>query len=60
MEHLLTIDQLSDILQVKKNTLYSWVFSRKIPFVKIGGVLRFKEKAINNWIEGQEKETKNF
>ncbi len=60
MDKLLTIDQLSDILQVKKNTIYSWTFTRKIPFVKINGALRFKEKAINSWIEGQEKETRNF
>jgi len=60
MEKLLTIEQLCEILQVKKNTIYSWTFMRKIPFVKINGALRFKEKAITSWIEGQEKETKKF
>jgi excisionase family DNA binding protein len=60
MDKLLTINQLSELLQIKKSTIYSWTFTRKIPFVKINGALRFKEKAINGWIEGQEKETKNF
>jgi len=60
MERLLTIDQVSELLQIKKSTLYSWTFTRKIPFVKINGALRFKEKAINNWIEGQEQEPKVF
>ena len=44
MERLLTIDQLSELLQVKKNTIYSWTFTRRIPFVKIGGGLRFRKK----------------
>ena len=57
MDKLLTIDQLSDILQVKKNTIYSWTFTRKIPFVKINGALRFKEKAITKWIDEQEEKT---
>jgi len=41
MDRLLKIDQLSEILQVKKNNIYSWTFTRKILFVKINGALRF-------------------
>ena len=58
MERLLTIEQVSEILQVKKNTLYSWTHTRKIPFVKVGGVLRFKEKAISRWVDEQVEEAK--
>ena len=60
MERLLTIAQVSEILQVKKNTIYSWTFTRRIPFVKINGALRFKEKVISNWINAQEKATKEY
>jgi len=60
VERLLTIDQLSEILQVRKNTLYSWVFSRKIPHIKIGGLLRFQEKEISKWIDAQVKENRNL
>ena len=54
MDKLLTIEQLAATLQVKKATIYSWTFTRKIPFVKVNGALRFKEKAITNWIDEQE------
>jgi excisionase family DNA binding protein len=60
MEHLLTIEQLAEILQVKKSTIYSWTFTRKIPYVKINGALRFKEKVISSWIESQEGEPREF
>jgi excisionase family DNA binding protein len=58
MEKLLTISQVSELLQVKKNTLYSWVFTKKIPFLKINGALRFKEKVISNWVDEQENAMK--
>jgi excisionase family DNA binding protein len=60
MDRLLTIDQVSELLQVKKNTIYSWTFTRKIPYVKINGALRFKEKAISRWVDEQVEETKEF
>jgi excisionase family DNA binding protein len=60
LDKLLTISQVSDILQVKKSTIYSWTFTRKIPYVKINGVLRFKEKVISSWIESQEEEPRKF
>ena len=60
MDRLLTIDEVSKLLQVKKSTLYSWVSTRRIPFLKINGVLRFGEKAISMWVEGQAEEVKEF
>jgi excisionase family DNA binding protein len=60
MDKLLTIDQLADILQIKKATIYSWTFAKKIPHLKIGGALRFREREIVKWIDGQMEEVKNF
>jgi len=35
-EHeLLSIEEAAEYLGVKKSTMYSWVFYRKIPFVKV-------------------------
>jgi excisionase family DNA binding protein len=56
MEKLLNINQLSELLQVKKSTVYSWVHTGRIPYVKVNGALRFKEGAIYNWIENQSAE----
>ncbi len=60
MERLLTIDQVSELLQVKKNTIYSWTFTRKIPFVKVNGALRFQERVISKWIDEHEEATKEY
>ena len=59
MDKLLTIDQVSELLQVKKNTIYSWTHTNRIPFVKINGALRFKEKVISSWIDSQVEEPKD-
>jgi len=63
LEKLLNPSQLAKILGVKLGTIYSWL-SRgvDIPFVKIQGTVRFREKAIQDWIlrKEQEKKRKNF
>ena len=48
---LLTIKDLSALLQVKPPTLYSWVAQGKIPFYKIHGLIRFRLKAIIRWLK---------
>ncbi|MEI8390256.1 MAG: helix-turn-helix domain-containing protein [bacterium] len=51
MSNLLDIKQTSEILNMKVPTLYRWVHERKIPFVKMGNKLRFKENEILDFIE---------
>jgi len=51
MNNLLDIKQTSEILNMKVPTLYRWVHERKIPFVKMGNKLRFKENEILDFIE---------
>jgi len=51
---VLTIDELSAYLKVKKSTLYNWVSEGKIPrnlYLKVGGSLRFRRKEIDRWME---------
>jgi excisionase family DNA binding protein len=51
MKPLLDIDQCSDLVNLKKSTLYKKVCKREIPFVKINGSLRFRPEEIEEWIE---------
>jgi len=60
MEKLLTIEQLAEILQIKKSTIYAWTFAKKIPHLKIGGALRFREREIVKWIDSQVEEVKDL
>ncbi len=50
MNKLYEINQLSALLQVSVPTLYRWVHQKKIPYIKLGGKLRFDVEAINNYI----------
>ena len=59
MEKLLNPSQLADILGVKLGTIYSWL-SRgvDVPHVKIAGTVRFREKAVMDWLLNKERERK--
>jgi excisionase family DNA binding protein len=49
MPQLMTIQQCAEFLQVKIDTLYTWTSNRKIPFRKVGGLLRFDRDEIVEW-----------
>ena len=51
MKEILTIDELSDHLGIKKSSLYSKVERKQIPYYKIGHLLRFKKSDIDSWME---------
>ena len=51
MNRLLTIDQLSELLQVKKSTIYQWTHEEFIPHVKLGRLVRFREAEVMSWLE---------
>ena len=52
---LLTPEQVAEMLQVKLNTLYSWTHQRKIPHLKVGRLVRFSRRDLEQWIERQRK-----
>ncbi|MHB9141988.1 MAG: helix-turn-helix domain-containing protein [Paludibacter sp.] len=54
MEKLLTVDELSEILQVSKPTIYRWVHWEFIPHYKIGNAVRFEMKAVEKWLKARE------
>jgi len=60
MEKLLTPNQVCELLQVKRSTLYSWTFAKKIPHLKVNGVLRFQEKSITEWIKKNIENTRDL
>ena len=51
MQKLLTLQEVSDLLEFKSSTIYQWTHQGFIPHVKLGRLLRFKETDIVNWIE---------
>lgn len=50
---LIGVDDLARTLGVSRHTVYSWVAQRRIPFLKVGRLLRFDVRLIDAWLEEQ-------
>ncbi len=57
---LINPKELSHMLEVSVNTVYSWVSQRKIPFVKCGRLTKFDVQRIDEWIRENSVEEKEF
>jgi excisionase family DNA binding protein len=47
----INVNELSEFIGIPKGTLYVWVCQKRIPYVKIGGLLRFDLREIDSWIK---------
>ncbi|MCL4322566.1 MAG: helix-turn-helix domain-containing protein [Deltaproteobacteria bacterium] len=50
IEKLLKIKDVAELINLNENTIYQLIYRRKIPFVKLGRSVRFKESQILAWI----------
>jgi len=50
LNNLITPVELADALRVSKATIYRLIDSRRIPFHKIGGVIRFTQEDISMYL----------
>jgi excisionase family DNA binding protein len=48
-----TADEVGGFFKVSAKTVYRWAAKNEIPFVKIGGVIRFPVSKINHLLERQ-------
>ncbi|MCL4546258.1 MAG: helix-turn-helix domain-containing protein [Deltaproteobacteria bacterium] len=48
---LITVKELSDIIRLKKSSIYSLVYRRAIPYVKINSKTLFRLSDIEKFIE---------
>ena len=55
-QNLLTVEQTAKILNVKASWVRSAVFRRAIPYVKVGHLVRFRERDLKEWIKENVKE----
>jgi excisionase family DNA binding protein len=54
-EVLLTIIQVAEITQIKVCTLRKYVQKESIPYVKLGGSVRFSPQAISDWVSANSR-----
>ena len=52
-KRLLNIKEASEYLGISQKGLYNMIYRREIPFIKIGGRVRFDIIDLDKWIEGQ-------
>ena len=48
---MLTIAQVSELLNIKVSTLYLWASQQRIPHLKIHGLIRFRQEEIQQWLD---------
>ncbi len=48
---LITVQDAAKFLAVSISTLYGWVWQRRIPFVKVGGALRFELAELHKFVQ---------
>lgn len=54
----LTIDDVSEMLQVTRTTIYN-LKKRGLPFIKLGKTIRFDQEEVINWIKENNERTVN-
>ena len=57
-EIFFSVEQAADYLQLAEQTLYGFTSKRKIPFIKKGKKLYFKESELKKWLETGNKKSK--
>jgi len=51
MDEMMGVIELSKYLKVNPQTIYNWVSDNKVPYTKIGDLLRFKKSDIDEWFK---------
>ena len=52
--HLLTAQEVADMLHVQKSWVYLATRSNEIPHVRLGRYVRFDEQTVEKWISDKE------
>jgi len=45
------IKEFAEYLGITVNTAYSWVYRRRVPYVKVGKLVKFDIYKINEWVD---------
>lgn len=50
---LLSVLEVSDWLGIRPATLYYWVYIKKLEYVKVGSLIKFKPEVVESFIRAQ-------
>ena len=54
------VSEIAEFLGVKESTIYAWVHTRQIPHYKIGRLVKFKIREIEDWMAERRVEVFNY
>lgn len=57
-KQLVDVNEAAEFLGISKHTLYEWVLQGKIPYHKVGRLLKFKREDLSSWLEKRKMEEK--
>ncbi len=49
-DQLLSVEEAAGFLRLSKHTIRAWISQRKLPFVKLGGRVLFRQDDLNSFI----------
>ena len=55
-KQLLDTTEASAFLGISRNTLYEWIIQKKIPHVKVGRLVKFKQEDLDAWLKKRTQE----
>lgn len=58
MEKLIGINELSQLIGARKQTIYRWIHEQFIPHHKVGGLVRFRPSEIDAWLNKRKRQGK--
>jgi len=53
MGHLMDINELANYLKLEKQTIYNWLYKKKISGIKIGHIWRFDKEVVDKWLKSK-------
>ena len=53
MTKLFSPQELSEVLNISTETVYAWTSQKRIPYIKMGRLVRFNMDEVNKWLERQ-------
>jgi excisionase family DNA binding protein len=51
MSRLMSVPEAAAYIRVSPDTIYTWVSQRRIPYVKVGKLVKFDVELLDKWIK---------
>ena len=59
-KQLMDTKEASEFLGISKNTLYEWVVQNKVPYIKVGRLVKFRKADLEDWLKKRTRDEKKI